>query len=92
MVHLEPNVLVQMLVLILSYPTLGVVAVMEIMRVAYPAWIPLLLILFLWERIAVMDYGPALHILGISFLEVQASILVKEVGELNFICTFNTTL
>jgi hypothetical protein len=90
MVNLEPNALVQMLVLKLTYPKLGVVVAMEQMH----AYSPLLLIKFPWERIAVMGLRPAIgiFIIGCS-MELQAMLeLVKEVGELNCISTFNTAL
>jgi hypothetical protein len=62
MAHLEPNVMVLMPVLVLTtYPMLGVVAAMEKKRVISQALLELKK--FLWERRAVMDYRPALHIL-----------------------------
>ena len=63
----------QMLVMVLSYPTLGVVAVMEIVRVAYPALHRM--IKFLWERIAVMSNFPAVGIFRIFSKKEMEAIL-----------------
>jgi hypothetical protein len=57
MAHLKPNAMVMMPVLVFSCPKLGVVAATEILHVS---WIlpRILLIKFLWERIAVMGLWP----------------------------------
>jgi hypothetical protein len=59
MVHLEPNAMVLMPVLVLTHPKLGVVAAMAILLVALNRVEPQLV---LWVRIAVMGIMPALYI------------------------------
>jgi hypothetical protein len=60
MAHLEPNAMVLKLVRVLTHPKLGAVAAMMLMRVHFQS--KLIILKFLWERIAVMGLWPAVAI------------------------------
>jgi hypothetical protein len=70
-----------MLVLVWTYPKLGVVAAMEMKRVSTATIYILLLIKFSWKRIAAMDIMPALTLFLAACQLEPMFILVKVVGE-----------
>jgi hypothetical protein len=71
MAHLEPNAMVQMLVLVLTHPKLGVVAAMMFLRVRFQPKIIITILKFLWERIAVMGLWPAVAIFKVCKVETM---------------------
>ena len=57
------------LVRVLTRPKLGVVAAMELMRVCFHSQI--IILKFLWERIAVMGFLPAVAIFKVCKVETM---------------------